>query len=268
MSPADGRLSGGPKFTRAIVRPPGRNFAGGLTTSGLGPPDLDRAVSQHRAYVETLRLCGLEVVQLPADEKRPDSTFVEDAAVCTASGAIITRPGAESRREETVSIMAALRLYFPSPASIHAPGTLDGGDICEAGDVVFIGLSERTNEAGAHQLSAWLGSLGFESRIVDVRETAGLLHLKSGVAYLGEGRLAVVEALAGRPEFSGFAEVPVPAGEEYAANCILINDFYLAAAGFPRFSSILRGFGKRVIELEMSEFRKMDGGLSCLSLRF
>ena len=99
----------------------GRNFAGGLTTSGLGPPDLDRAVSQHRAYVETSRFCGLEVVQLPADEKHPDSTFVEDTAVCVASGAIITRPGAESRREEIISIMAALRLFFPQPASIRKP---------------------------------------------------------------------------------------------------------------------------------------------------
>ena len=189
MSPADSRLSGGPKFTRAIVRPPGRNFAGGLTTSGLGPPDLDRAVSQHRAYVETLRLCGLEVVQLPADETHPDSTFVEDAAVCAASGAIITRPGAESRRGEIASIRAALRLYFPLPASIHAPGTLDGGDVCAAGDTVFIGLSERTNEAGARQLSAWLEGLGFEVRLVDIRGSAGLLHLKSGLAFLGEGRL-------------------------------------------------------------------------------
>ncbi len=268
MNPADSRLSGGPKFTRAIVRPPGRNFAGGLTTSGLGPPDLDRAVSQHRAYVETLRLCGFEVIQLPADEMHPDSTFVEDTAVLAGSGAMITRPGAVSRRGETAAILAALRLFFPQPASIQSPGTLDGGDVCAAGDTVFIGLSERTNETGARQLAAWLEGLGFEVRLVDIRGTAGLLHLKSGLAFLGEGRLAVVTALSGRPELSGFEEVRVPAGEEYAANCLRINDLYIAPAGFPGVSTALRGLGRDVIEVEMSEFRKMDGGLSCLSLRF
>lgn len=268
MNPDDGRALSERKLSRAIVRPPGRNFAQGLTTAGLGPPDISLALEQHREYRDALRRCGLEVIELPPDDLHPDSTFVEDAAVLVPSAAIITRPGAAVRRGETAAIRSALLPYFPLPASIHSPGTLDGGDICEAGNTVLIGLSERTNEAGARQLSAWLEGLGLESRIVDIRGTVGLLHLKSGVADLGEGRLAVVEALAGRPELSGFGEVRVPHGEEYAANCLRINEFFLVAAGFPDFSATLRDIGRTVIELEMSEFRKMDGGLSCLSLRF
>jgi dimethylargininase len=255
-------------FRRAIVRPPGRSFSQGLTTAGLGPPDLARALEQHRAYATALRRRGLEVIELPADEAHPDSTFVEDAAVLIGPEAMIARPGAPSRRDETTSIRAALRPFFPTPDSISEPGTLDGGDICEAGGVVFIGLSERTNEAGARQLAAWLERLGREGRIVDVRGAAGILHLKSGISFLGEGRLAIVEPLTGRPEFSGFEKVVVPAGEEYAANGLRINDVFVAPAGCPRWTAILRSLGRPVIELDMSEFRKMDGGLSCLSLRF
>jgi dimethylargininase len=258
----------GPRFSRAIVRPPGRNFAEGLTTAGLGPPDLALALEQHRAYRGALRRCGLEVIELPPDEERPDSTFVEDTAVLTGFGAMITRPGAASRRDETAAIRTAILPHFPGPESIHAPGTLDGGDICDADGIVLIGLSERTNEAGASQLADWLDGRGVESRAVDIRNTPGILHLKSGIASLGEGRLAFIEALAGRPELSGFAEVRVPVGEGYAANCLRINDTFLVPAGFPRFSAALRSLGRTLIELEMSEFQKMDGGLSCLSLRF
>ena len=256
------------RFAKAIVRPPGGNFAAGLTTAGLGLPDLGLALAQHEAYRDALRQCGLEVIELPPDDRHPDSTFVEDAAVLVAPGAIIARPGAPVRRGETADIRTALLPYFPRPASIHAPGTLDGGDICDTGGIVLIGLSERTNEAGARQLAAWLEGLGLESRSIDIRGTSGTLHLKSGIASLGEGRLGVVEALSGRPELSGFEEIRVPAGEEYAANCLRINDAFLVPAGHPRFSAVLRSLGRPIIELEMSEFKKMDGGLSCLSLRF
>lgn len=268
MNPDDDRPKEGQKFGRVIVRPPGRNFAEGLTTAGSGSPDLALAREQHRIYRDALRRCGLEVIELPPDDVYPDSTFVEDAAVIASSEAIITRPGAAVRRGETEAIRKALLPYFPRPASVHEPGTLDGGDVCEAGDTVLIGLSERTNTAGALQLSAWLEGLGLDSRIVDIRGTAGLLHLKSGIAFLGQGRLAVVEVLAGRPELSGFKEVGVPRDEEYAANCLRINQTFIVAAGHPRFSAVLHALGLPVIELEMSEFRKMDGGLSCLSLRF
>jgi dimethylargininase len=258
----------GGRFSHAIVRPPGANYTEGLTASGLGPPDLKLALEQHRAYCDILRHCGLDVIELPADDSYPDSTFVEDTAVITSRGAILTRPGAAGRRGEVASIRTALIPLFPLPESIQPPGTVDGGDVCDTGEIFFIGLSSRTNEAGAGQLFTWLEDRRYEARIVDIRGESGILHLKSGTASLGEGRLAMIEALRERPEFHGFEKVTIPAGEEYAANCLRVNDTVIAPAGFPGALSALCGLGHPVVELEMSEFQKMDGGLSCLSLRF
>jgi dimethylargininase len=255
-------------FRRAIVRPPGACFAGGLTTAGLGPPDLELARSQHERYCEALRGCGLEVIRLPEDSAHPDSTFVEDTAVITERGAILTRPGAPSRAGEVAGIRSALEPLFPDLEEIVAPGTLDGGDVCEAGDRFFIGLSERTNAEGARQLAAFLRRRGYEATCVDIRNAPGLLHLKSGVAYLGGGTFLLVDALAGHDAFLGVDRLIVDAEESYAANGVRINGALLLASGFPRVERELRRRGERPIVLEMSEFRKMDGGLSCLSLRF
>ena len=145
---------------------------------------------------------------------------------------------------------------------------MDGGDICEAGSHFFIGLSERTNEAGAGQLAELLIPYGYTSSFVDIRNMKDVLHLKSGIASLGENRLVVIEALANRQEFRGYELVPVNVDEDYAANCVRVNDYVLVAAGYPVFEQTLRGAGYQTIALEMTEFQKMDGGLSCLSLRF
>jgi dimethylargininase len=255
-------------FIKAVVREPGDNFADGLTTSGLGIPDYEKALEQHRKYCEALEKCGLTVLRLPAVPGYPDSTFVEDTAIVTKKGAILTRPGAISREGEVTGMKEILTHIFPSSAEIAPPGTLDGGDICEADGRFFIGLSKRTNEVGGRQLADWLDSIGYKSFFVDIRATAGILHLKSGIAYIGDNRLAVIEMLAGRPEFEGFELIRMASGEEYAANCLRINDYVLIADGFPIFEATLRKLGYRLIVLDMSEFRKMDGGLSCLSLRF
>src|ERR1041384_3850280 len=143
-------------FTKAIVRPPCANFAAGLTRVDLGAPDLERAVIQHEAYCQTLESCGVNLIRLAADEDHPDSTFVEDTAGLTARGAVITRLGAPSRRAETKPITSELRNYFANVHLIEEPGTVDGGDICEAGEHFFIGLSLRTNEHGARQLAGFL----------------------------------------------------------------------------------------------------------------
>ena len=255
-------------MNRAIVRPPASSFASGLTTARLGAPDLETALSQHEKYCEALGACGLVLTRLPADPRYPDSTFVEDTAILTPRLAVLTRPGADSRRGEVESMAAALSPFFADHRSIDPPGTLDGGDVCEAGDRYFIGVSHRTNEAGARQLAEILGEMGLASTLVDVRSTPGILHLKSGIAWLGENRLAAIEALADREELRGFELVRVPPGEEYAANCVRVNDALLIATGFPSVEGKLRGLGYVCHALEMSEFRKMDGGLSCLSLRF
>jgi dimethylargininase len=255
-------------FTKAIVRPPAPNFAQGLTTAGLGAPNYERALAQHEAYCLALEQSGLTLIRLDADPEFPDSTFVEDTAILTGRGAILTRPGAPSRAGEIESMRKMLLDDFPSLHSIQTPGTLDGGDVCEAGDHFFIGISERTNEAGAQQLAERLKSFNYTSRFVDIRGVEGLLHLKSGIAYLGDNRLAVITSLAGRAEFRGYDLVKVDADEEYAANCVCVNEHVLLAAGYPMFGARLRALGYQTLVIDMTEFQKMDGGLSCLSLRF
>jgi dimethylargininase len=255
-------------LTRAIVRPPCPNFSAGLTSVDLGIPDHAGALRQHEAYCAALERCGLALTRLEPDERFPDSTFVEDTAVITPRCAILTRPGATSRLEEVSRIGATLAQFYPSQESIRAPGTVDGGDICEAGKHFFIGISQRTNEAGARQLAELLASQDFSSSFVDIRGIAGLLHLKSGLTYLGDRRLVVIDALANREEFHGYDLVRLNCGDEYAANSVRVNDQILVAAGFPAFEKKLIDLGYQTIALEMSEFQKMDGGLSCLSLRF
>jgi dimethylargininase len=255
-------------FSKAIVRVPSENFADGLTSVDLGVPDFETALVQHRAYCEALARCGLSLIELEADANHPDSTFVEDTAILTEDCAVITRPGAPSRSGDILSMTGALAAYYDKPDRVHPPGTIDGGDVCQIDDHFLIGISERTNEEGARQLSTYLEAAGFTSSHVDIRGTDGLLHLKSGISYLGERRLLVADALAGRTEFEGYELVDVPEGEEYAANCIRVNDQVLFAAGYPKLRNKLDALGYKLIELEMSEFQKMDGGLSCLSLRF
>ena len=255
-------------FKNAIVRIPGSNFDAGLTSVSLGRPDFDLVLEQHARYCEALAECGLAVTTLEADLRFPDSTFVEDTAVITAGGAVLTRPGAASREGEVDAIRAAILRHFPSPLTIEGPGTLDGGDICEGEDHFFLGLSHRTNEEGARQLAGRLAGLGYTSSTIDVRDMTSILHLKSGISYIGDNTLVVMEEMAENPQFSGFELIRVGLDESYGANCVRVNDRVLVAAGFPRLTEdlLLRGFDPLV--LEMSEFRKMDGGLSCLSLRF
>jgi dimethylargininase len=259
---------GVPTLSRGLVRPPGANFADGLTSAGLGVPVYAQALKQHEAYCEALVQCGLSLVRLKADERYPDSTFVEDAAIVTQSDAILTRPGAPSRIGEVAGAREALTQFYAALSSIQEPGTLDGGDVCEAGDHFFIGISERTNQTGAQQLAQFLTHLDYTTSFVDIRNVKGILHLKSGLAHLGENRLVVIEALASFEEFSAYDLVRVRAGEEYAANCVRVNGLVLVAKGYPEIEKTLRGLGYQTIALEMTEFQKMDGGLSCLSLRF
>ena len=278
-------------FAKAIVRPPSPNFAEGLTTADLGAPDYQLALKQHDAYCAALELCGLKVLRLEADKNYPDSCFVEDAAIVIPESAfqcarvpsptrvVLTRPGAATRTGEVESMRAALERIMPEFAieQIQPPGTLDGGDICKAGEHYFIGVSERTNETGAEQLAQSVTAHGYTAHVVDIRSrppsrngwiVTQQLHLKSGVAYIGDNRLVVTESLADRREFAEFEVVLVPRGEEYAANCVRVNDYVLVASGHEEFEQKLSGFGYRTIPLEMSEFQKMDGGLSCLSVRW
>jgi dimethylargininase len=256
------------RFTRAIVCPPTATFAAGITTSRLGPPDLTLALDQHNAYCRTLERLGLSLVRLPPNPDFPDSTFVEDAAIVTSRSAILTRPGAASRVGEVVALGAVLGNWFPDLTAIAPPGTVDGGDVCEAGRQYLIGISERTNAEGAAQLGSWLAAEGFSTSVIDIRAVPRLLHLKTGLSWLGERRLLAIGEIARDEALRGWEVVRVPEGEEYAANCIRVNDALLVAEGFPATSARLSALGYRLVPLAMSEFRKMDGGLSCLSVRW
>lgn len=257
------------RFTHAMVRPPAANFADGLTSVQLGRPAVDRALEQHARYCDALVRNGCELITLPADDRFPDSTFVEDTAlILPGVGAILTRPGAESRAGEVDAVRPEIARFFPMLSQIVAPGTLDAGDVCETEYEVFIGISERTNAEGAHQLAQWLAAQGRPSIMVDIRNTPGILHLKSGITALGNGRLLAISALVSHVAFRDYDIVCVPAGEEYAANCVRVNDVVFLATGYPHTRAMLRGLQYRLELLDMREFEKMDGGLSCLSLRF
>ncbi|MGP0074648.1 MAG: dimethylarginine dimethylaminohydrolase family protein [Bryobacteraceae bacterium] len=255
-------------FRNAIVRIPGSNFAQGLTTVNLGVPCYESAVQQHSRYSKALEECGLTITTLDADLRYPDSTFVEDTAVLTPGAAILTRPGVPSRKGEVAAIRETIRSFFPAMLEIEAPGTLDGGDICEAESHFFLGLSHRTNEEGVRQLAAHLAAQGYTSSVIDVRGMTSILHLKSGISYIGNNTMVAMSEMAGNEIFRKYELIRVSAEESYAANCVRLNERVLVAAGYPHLTRELADRGFNPLVLEMSEFQKMDGGLSCLSLRF
>jgi dimethylargininase len=255
-------------FKRAIARIPGSNFADGLTTAALGLPQFDEVLAQHTHYCNALRECGLELTLLDPDLRHPDSTFVEDTAILTPQAAIFCRPGAVTREGEVPTIRPLIERFYSNTFAIEPPGTVDGGDICEAGSHFFIGLSLRTNEEGARQLTGILNVLGYTASTIDIRHMTSILHLKSGISYIGDNTLVAMEEMASNPQFASFDILRVHPEESYAANCVRINDRVLVAAGFPHLADKLAARGFRPLPLNMSEFQKMDGGLSCLSLRF
>ncbi|TCP31308.1 dimethylargininase [Scopulibacillus darangshiensis] len=251
-------------FTHVIVKKLGKSFVNGLTTANLGKPDYDKAVKQHAAYVNALKTCGVEVVELEADECYPDSTFVEDTAIVTEKCAIITNPGAESRNGEIKNMEGVLETFYEELEHIQGSGTLDGGDVLQVNDHFYIGLSDRTNKDGALQLKNILEKYGYKADIVPLK---AFFHLKTGIAYLDNQNLVVAGEFVDHELFKGFEKIVVDDDEEYAANCIYVNGNVIIPKGFEKAKEKMIAKGYPVIELEMSEFQKVDGGLSCLSLR-
>ena len=252
-------------FRNAILRTPAPSIIDGLTTAGLGKPDYKKALEQHSEYAETLRQLVLDVKILPQNEKYPDSTFIEDVALCTPYCAVITRPGAVSRRGEIGGMRNVLAEYYDKIEIIRLPGTVEAGDIMMVGNHYYIGISTRTNNEGADQIIRILERYGMTGSKIVLEH---MLHLKSGVSYLENNNLLVCGEFIGKNEFEKFNKIIIEDDESYAANSLWINGKVLVPEGFPKTRIKIEEAGYETILLNVSEFCKVDGGLSCLSLRF
>ncbi len=255
-----------PPFTRALMRRPAANFAEGLTTSAHRvAPNYALALKQHDAYAQALRDCGLEVTILPGDERFPDGHFVEDPFVIFRDLAFHCRSGAPTREQEGESLkphLARLRIVEPPPEA-----RIDGGDVLFCADRVLVGISGRSNCAGFQALRAALRTVKSDIR-VDPVLFSGVLHLKSGLTELAPGVLIRDPALQADYDLGWAQVVDLPPEEGYAADVMPVNDRLFIAADCPiAFDAATRHCG-RVITLDLSEFVKMDGGLTCLSLRY
>ncbi len=252
-------------FTKAITRTPGKSMIHGISNANLGQPIYELALEQHQTYIAALAQCGMEVTVLEADEAYPDATFVEDAALLTPHCAIITNPGAPSRRGEIGRVAEAVSQFYDKVERIKAPGTVEGGDIMMVGSHFYIGLSERTNQAGADQVIAILNQHGLTGSVVPLEK---VLHLKTGVVYLENNNLLAHGEFLETPDFQQYNILQVDEAESYAANCIWVNGTVIVPAGYPHTKQTIESAGYPTISVDVSEFRKLDGGLSCLSLRF
>ena len=252
-------------FSNAIVRTPCKNMVSGITTSTLGSPNYDLAIVQHERYIATLESCGVSVTVLDKEEDYPDSTFVEDTALITPECAILTNPGALSRKGEVDSIRDALAEHYSELEEIKAPGTLDAGDVMMVANHYYIGLSARTNPEGAKQLIAILEAHGLSGSTVAM---GSILHLKTGLSYLENNSLIIASGFLQEAQFKSFDQISIPDEESYAANAIWVNSKVIVAAGFPTSQAAIELAGHETLALNMSEFQKLDGGLSCLSRRF
>jgi dimethylargininase len=252
-------------FKHAIVRTPCPEMIHGITSATLGKPDYALALDQHMEYVKALRSLGLEITILEPDGRFPDSTFVEDVALCTVGLSVITNPGAASRKGEQVDMERVLGSFYDTIEHIEAPGTVEAGDVMMTGRHFYIGISDRTNHEGADQLIHILEKHRMTGEKIELKQ---LLHLKSGMSYLEDNNLLVQNELFNHPAFKRFRKIKVGNDEDYAANSIWVNGTVLVPAGFSETRSNIEQAGYPTISLEVSEFEKLDGGLSCLSLRF
>lgn len=224
--------------------------------------DLETAGEQHAMYEACLAGLGYEIMSLPPEPDLPDSVFVEDTAVVLDELAIVTRPGAESRRGEVESIAQALR-QFRDLVRVAPPATLDGGDVLVAGRDVFVGLSGRSDGDGRDQLRAVLEPLGYAVMPVPV---SGCLHLKSAVSQVGPGRLLVNRRWVDATVFRGYDLIDVDPAEPGAANALLVGGTVVFPARFVRTRSRLEAAGIDVAPVDISELAKAEGGVTCCSL--
>jgi dimethylargininase len=252
-------------FNSAIVRTPGRSVVNGLRAAGGPAPVFEGVVVEHQAYVAALRAAGVEVIVLDALEQFPDSIFVEDPALVFGEAAILLRPGAPSRAAEARELAATLEARFPRVLRL-GEGCADGGDILVTPGRVLIGLSARTDAAGATALRALLASIGRDSEVADVPR--GTLHLKSDCSLLDAETVLATRELAASGVLKGLRTLVVPPDERGAANALRVNDVVFVRQDCPRTRDMLVNRGLNVVPLPVVEIAKIDAGLSCMSLRW
>ena len=256
-------------FKNVIVRKPCKAMLEGITTGMFNDaaPDYETALKQHENYVETMEKLGLTVTVLPADERYPDSCFVEDPAVVMEHCAIITNPATDSRNGEKEEIIEVIRKFYSDDQIFHieAPGTMEGGDVMQVGKHFYVGLSDRTNAEGAKQFNDIVERFGYTASTVPVTEG---LHLKDFVIYLENNNMLVSSVMNEEPAFADYNRIVVDAEELYAINSLYMNGTVLVPEGFPKTKKIIEDLGYRTVLVNTSEFSKIDGSLTCLSLRF
>ncbi|MDM9622828.1 dimethylarginine dimethylaminohydrolase [Rhizobium sp. AC44/96] len=253
-------------FNSVIVREPSRSVVNGLRADDRGNPTYDGVKAEHDAYIAAMRDAGVEVTILPALEAFPDSIFVEDPAVVFTEGAVLLRPGAASRVDETAEITPTLRDMFETVLDLPNPGFADGGDVLTTPKSVMIGLSARTDKVGAEGLAACIAKLGRKAEIVATPE--GVLHFKTDCSLLDDESILSTARLARSGVFKDFKQIIIPEGEEPAANALRVNDVVMVGSDFPRTIEMLDKLGYKVVPMKTTEIGKIDAGLSCMSLRW
>ncbi len=254
------------EFSRAIIRKPAASITEGLRAIDTGPPDLTRMTAAHDSYAATLRETGAEVIALSALPAYPDSIFVEDTALCLPQGAILMRAGAPTRSGEVYEMAPVLYKMYKDVREIKGPGTIEGGDILVTAREVLVGLSERTDQAGVDELAALTADWGYKVRAITI--PPDVLHFKTDCSLLDANTILSTQRLAASGCFDDYNVIYTAPDEESAANAIRFNQFVIMAAGFPNTAKRLRDSGYEVREIDNVDCAKLDGGMSCLSLRF
>jgi dimethylargininase len=235
-----------------------------LTHLARTPIDVSRARAQHEQYRSALRALGVEVVSLPEEPDLPDSVFVEDAAIVLDEVAVLTRPGADSRKPEVESIALALGPYRPL-LRVSAPATLDGGDVLVVGKKIFVGQTLRSNSAAVEQLTSFLKPFGYEVTGVPV---TGCLHLKSAVTQVTEDTLLINPQWVEKSYFEGFKFIEVDPSEPFAANALTVEGTLIYPAAFEGTRARLETAGRPIVPVDADELSKAEGGVTCCSLIF
>ena len=254
------------RFTHAITRAPGASVTAGLRAVDTGMPDLALMQRHHAQYVACLRETGAEVIELPALEQFPDALFVEDTALCLPEGAVVMRPGAPTRLGEAAQMAPHLEALYDQVLWIKGPGTIEAGDILTTEREILVGSSARTDALGIAELADLVAPWGY--RLREVITPPGVLHFKTDCALLDPETILSTARLADSGCFAGYKLINTAPGEEAAANVIRFNDRVLMPAGFPQTAERLAVAGFDVHLIGNSECAKLDGGMSCLSLRF